>query len=178
MRRIAPRRAVLLVATLALSTIAPGFFAPVRATDLAILQGSIRSVAGEGIAAEVTLLTSDGTLEDTSPQLGDTFALHSAGGPHILRFATPSTAPASATTLPATWSFEAPYLVDGDDLDIDVTLPDSAPADIVVLGLDGQPVSDATMTYSAVTEDVDLGAGLTAQAIAAGDVADDYPDGS
>ncbi|HEU5448794.1 MAG TPA: fibronectin type III domain-containing protein [Acidimicrobiia bacterium] len=178
MRRNAPRRAVLLVATLALSTIAPGFFAPVQATDLAILQGSIRSVAGEGIAAEVTLLTSDGTLEGTSSQHGDTFVLHSEGGPHILRFAAPSTATASSATLPATWSFEAPYLVDGDDLDIDVTLPDAAPADIVVLGLDGQPVSGTTMTYSAVTEDVDLGAGLTAQAIAAGDVADDYADGN
>ncbi|HKY77999.1 MAG TPA: fibronectin type III domain-containing protein [Acidimicrobiia bacterium] len=173
MRRSTPRRAVLLAATLALSTIAPGFFAPARATDLAILQGSIHSVAGDPIPADVSLLAAeDGTTLHTVPSDGDSFGFHSEGGPHIFRFAAPSTAQPTPAPMPATWSFDAPYLVQGDDLDIDVTLPGAVTADIVVLGANDQPVSARTMTYSAFTDNVDLGAGLIAQAVAEDTVGD------
>ncbi|HEV8626154.1 MAG TPA: fibronectin type III domain-containing protein, partial [Acidimicrobiia bacterium] len=64
--------------------------------------------------------------------------------------------------------------VQGDDLDLDLTIPDASPADIVVLGLDGQPVLGTTMTYSAVSDSpVDLGAGLAARATASDAIADD-----
>ena len=173
MRRITLRRAVLLVASLALSTIAPSFFTPALATELAILQGSIHSVAGDPIPADVSLLAAeDGTSLHTVPSDGDSFGFHSEGGPHIFRFAAPSTAQPTTAPLPATWSFDAPYLVQGDDLDIDVTLPAAVTADIVVLGADDQPVSGTTMAYSAFTDNVDLGAGLIAQALAADTVGD------
>ncbi|MGH9008346.1 MAG: fibronectin type III domain-containing protein, partial [Acidimicrobiia bacterium] len=171
MRRFSVRRAALLAAALVLSTITPGFFTAAQATDLAILQGSIQNVLGDAIAADVSLLTGDGTLERSISSDGS-FDLHSEGGPHRLRFAAPSTAQPASATSPATWSFEAPYMVQGDDFDIDITLPDAATADIVVLGLDGEPVSGTTMTYSAVTDDVDLGAGLVAQATASDTIAD------
>jgi hypothetical protein len=178
-RRISPRRAALLAATLALSTIAPGFFTAAQATELAILRGSIHSVVGDPIPTDVSLLTDDGTSPPVSVQSdGSAFDFHSEGGPHTFRFAAPVIVPPTSATRPATWSFEAPYMVQGDDLELDVTLPDAAPADIVVLGLDGEPVSGTTMTYTAITEHVDLGAGLIARAIAGGAVTDTYADGN
>ena len=176
MRSIPPRRAALLAATLVLSTIAPGFFAPAQATYLAVIQGSVRSVSGDDIPADVSLLTSDGTTADSSSNSWS-FGFNVDGGLYTLRVAAPappaeSPVPASAS-LPGSWSFDGPYLVQGDDTDIDMTLPTAAPADVVVLGLDGQPVGGATMHYSAVTDDpIDLGAGISAQATAADTVAD------
>ena len=77
----------------------------------------------------------------------------------------PSERPATAT-LPGIWSFEAPYH-HAADATIDLTIPDAAPADILVLGADGQPVSGVTMQYSATAQDtVDLAAGIIAQATA------------
>ena len=77
-----------------------------------------------------------------------------------------------SASLPASWSFDAPYLVQGDDTDIDMMLPAAVPADVVVLGLDGQPVSSTTMQYSAVTDgSIDLGAGLLARAGASDTIA-------
>ncbi len=178
MRRSTPRRVVLLAATLALSTTVPGFFTAAQATDLAILRGSIHSVAGDPIPTDVTLHAGDGISPVTQQSDGSSFEFHSAGGPHTFHFAAPATPQPTAATLPTAWSFDAPYPVQGDDLDLDVTLPDAAPADIVVLGLDGQPVNGATMTYSAVTENVDLGAGLLAQAIAADTVGPADADGN
>ena len=176
MRRIPPRRAALLAATLVLSTIAPGFFTPAQATYLAVIQGSVRSVSGDDIPADVSLLTSDGTPAASSSNSGS-FGFNMDGGLYTLRVAAPappaeSPVPASAS-LPGSWSFDGPYLVQGDDTDIDMTLPTAVPADVVVLGLDGLPVSGTTMHYSAVTDDpVDLGAGITARATAADTVAD------
>jgi hypothetical protein len=172
------RRAALLAAALVLSTVAPGFSSVALATDLAILRGSIHSVVGEPIPADVTLVADDGTSTVTGQSDGLSFEFHSEGGPHTFRFAAPAIAAPASSTLPAAWSFEAPYTVEGDDLDLDVTLPDAAPADIVVLGLDGEPVSGQTMTYTAVNEDVDLGAGLVARAVAAGAVTDAFADGN
>jgi fibronectin type III domain protein len=175
-RRFSARRAALLAATLVLSSVAPGFFTAAEATYLAVIQGSVRSVSGDDIPADVSLLTSDGTPADSSSNSWS-FGFNVDGGLYTLRVAAPappaeSPVPASAS-LPSSWSFDGPYLVHGDDTDIDMTLPTAAPADVVVLALDGQPVSGATMHYSAVTDDpVDLGAGITAQATAADTVAD------
>jgi len=78
--------------------------------------------------------------------------------------------PASAT-LPGRWSFAAPYHL-GADATLDLTLPDAAPADVVVLDGTGQPVS-GTMHYSAVTQNpLELAPGVDATATAADDIAD------
>jgi len=78
--------------------------------------------------------------------------------------------PAPAT-LPGRWSFAAPYHLGGDAI-LDLTLPDAAPADVVVLDGSGQPVS-GTMHYSAVAQNtVALAPGVEATATAADDLAD------
>ena len=51
----------MLAATLVLSTIAPGFFAPAQATYLADVSGTIHSVAGDQVEADVSLVAGDGT---------------------------------------------------------------------------------------------------------------------
>ena len=82
MRRITPRRAVLLAASLALSTIAPGFFTAARAAELAILRGSIHSVTGDpiNVASRIEGLTSKLQVDllitdDIRRLLGDEFDL-------------------------------------------------------------------------------------------------------
>ena len=174
MRGIAPRRAALLAATLVLSTIAPGFFTPARATYLADVSGTVQTAAGDPVEADVSLLASDGTT--ITPWLnGSSFAFMADGGRYTLRLAAP--APPGPAGLPATWLFEAPLVVAGDAT-LDLTVPDADATDVLVLGLDGQPVSGATMTYSAVADDVDLGAGLVARATAGDTISDDYADGT
>jgi len=83
----------------------------------------------------------------------------------------PSERPATAT-LPGTWLFEAPYHHDGDAT-VDLTIPDAAPADLLVLGADGQPVSGVSMQYTATAQDsVDLAPGITARATASDTISD------
>ena len=83
----------------------------------------------------------------------------------------PAERPATAT-LPGTWSFEAPYH-HAADATIDLTLPDAAPADMLVLGADGQPVSGVTVQYSATAQNtVDLAPGITARATASDTIGD------
>jgi fibronectin type III domain protein len=85
--------------------------------------------------------------------------------------ADPSERPATAT-LPGTWSFEAPHHHTADAT-VDLTIPDAAPADILVLGADGQPVSGVTMQYSATARNtVDLAPGITAHAVASDTIGD------
>jgi hypothetical protein len=85
--------------------------------------------------------------------------------------ADPSERPATAT-LPGTWSFEAPYQ-HGTDATVDLTIPDAAPADIVVLGAGDQPVSGVSMEYSAQARStVDLAPGITASATASDTIGD------
>jgi hypothetical protein len=80
-------------------------------------------------------------------------------------------APPASATLPGWWSFAAPYHL-GGDATVDLTLPDAAPADVVVLDGSGQPVS-GTMHYSAVAQNpVELAPGVDATATAADDIAD------
>src|SRR5581483_4974223 len=65
----------------------------------------------------------------------------------------------------------APYRL-GGDATLDLTLPDAAPADVVVLDASGRPVS-GTMHYSAVAHDpVPLAPGVDATATATDDIAD------
>jgi len=79
--------------------------------------------------------------------------------------------PASAT-LPGGWSFAAPYHL-GGDATVDLTIPDAAPADVVVLDAAGQPVTGTTLHYSAVTQNpVELAPEVEATAIAADDIGD------
>ncbi|HYH48108.1 MAG TPA: fibronectin type III domain-containing protein, partial [Acidimicrobiia bacterium] len=79
--------------------------------------------------------------------------------------ADPSERPASAT-LPGIWTFAAPYQHAGDAT-VDLTIPDAAPGDILVLGADGQPVSGVTMQYVATADNtIDLAPGITARATA------------
>jgi hypothetical protein len=78
--------------------------------------------------------------------------------------------PASAT-LPGGWTFAAPYHL-GGDATVDLTLPDAAPADVVVLDGSGQPVS-GTMHYSAVAQNpVELAPGVAATATATDAIGD------
>jgi hypothetical protein len=161
-RRLTPRRAALLAATLALSTIAPGLFTPARATYLANVYGTVHSVTGDPVEADETLVAGDGTT--IAPWLsGSSFAFAVDGGRYTLRLQAPA---------PGNWSFETPVTVAGDTT-LDLVVPDAAPADVVVLGLDGTPVSATTMQYSAVTDDpVDLGAGVDAQGSISDTIAD------
>jgi len=77
----------------------------------------------------------------------------------------------ASATLPGGWSFAAPYHL-GGDATLDLTLPDAAPADVVVLDASGRPVS-GTMHYSAVAHDpVPLAPGVDATATATDDIAD------
>src|SRR5205085_12667200 len=70
------------------------------------------------------------------------------------------------------WAFEAPYHL-GGDATVDLTLPDAATADVVVLDTAGQPVTGTTFHYSAVAENpVELAPGIAAAAIAVDDVGD------
>ena len=79
--------------------------------------------------------------------------------------------PATAT-LPGTWSFHAPYH-HAADATIDLTIPDAAPADIVVLGADDRPVTGVTMQYSAAAQNtVELAPGITANATASDTIGD------
>jgi hypothetical protein len=79
--------------------------------------------------------------------------------------------PASAT-LPGTWRFEAPYHF-GGDATLDLTVPDAAPADIVVLGADDQPATGITLQYSAVAQGtIALAPGVDAGATAADTITD------
>jgi hypothetical protein len=168
-RRLTPRRAALLAATLACSTIAPGFFNAAHATYLADVSGTVRTSAGDGVEADASLVAGDGTT--ITPWLnGSSFAFMVDGGGYTLRLAAP--APPAPAGLPAAWVLEAPVVVAGDAT-LDLTVPDAAAADVVVLGLDGQPVTSTTMEYSAVTDEpVDLGAGLSARATSSDTVAD------
>jgi len=77
-----------------------------------------------------------------------------------------------SATLPGTWRFEAPYDF-GGDATLDLTLPDAAPADIVVLGADNQPATGLTMRYSAAGQNhVPLAPGVEAQATASDTITD------
>ena len=104
---------------------------------------------------------------------GNTYRLQGAAGERALTVSNvdpydrsePSERPATPT-LPGTWRFEAPYRHTGDAT-VDLTIPDAAPADIFVLGADGQPVSGVTMQYTAeAANTVDLAPGITASATA------------
>jgi hypothetical protein len=174
-RRSSPRCAALTAAALALTLVTPGFIAPAGATYLAIVRGSIHSDAGVPVAADVSLRNSDGVVVVSDSSDGYDFELFADGGQYTFRVeapAIPGEAPPPAT-LPAGWSFDAPYRVQGDDVDLHLTIPDAAPADIVVLDLDGQPVSGAAMHYTAITDDsVELMEGMDAQATASGTIAD------
>ena len=176
MRHFSARRAALVAVALVLPTVTPGFVASAEATYLAVIQGSVLSISGDQIPADVSLLTPDGTAAAASSN-SSTFGFNMDGGLYTLRVAAPapgaeSPVPASAS-LPGSWSFDAPYQVSGDDTDIDMTIPAAATADVVVLGTDDQPVSGTTMHYSAVSNDpIDLGAGILAQATASDTIAD------
>jgi len=74
--------------------------------------------------------------------------------------------------LPGTWRFEAPYHF-GGDATLDLTVPDAAPADIVVLGADDQPATGLTLDYSAVAQStVSLAPGVDARATAGDTITD------
>jgi len=89
----------------------------------------------------------------------------------VFERADPSERPATAT-MPGTWLFEAPYH-HAEDATVDLTVPDAASADIVVLGADDQPISGVAMHYSAIAQGtVDLAPGITAQATAADTIGD------
>jgi hypothetical protein len=83
----------------------------------------------------------------------------------------PEARPASAT-LPGTFSFAASYHHVADAT-VDLTIPDAAPADIVVLGANDQPVKGVTMVYQASAQNpVELAPGLPAQAWSSDTIAD------
>src|SRR5207248_10108547 len=89
----------------------------------------------------------------------------SAGNENVRGYDDGSARPPSAT-LPGTWRFEAPYHFAGDTT-LDLTVPDAAPADIVVLGADDQPATGLTLQYSAVAQSpVPLASGVGAGATA------------
>ncbi|MDQ1569180.1 MAG: hypothetical protein QOF96_4060, partial [Actinomycetota bacterium] len=77
----------------------------------------------------------------------------------------PDMNPSPATsTLPGTWSFEAPYHVAANTT-LDLTLPDATAADVLVADADGQPRTDVTLDYHAdVTDPVTLAPGVVAHA--------------
>jgi hypothetical protein len=141
-RRFSPRRAALLAAALTLTLIAPGLTAPAHATYLAIVEGSIRDAAGSAIEGTVRLFDSDGNPAGEAWQNADGFHFPGNDGGH---YTLQLEAASSELTV------EAPLEVAGDTI-IDFAIPDPAPADIVVVRPDGQPVTGTTMQYSAETE--------------------------
>jgi hypothetical protein len=113
------------------------------------------------------------------PYGGSPFRVQAAPGDRILSVSNAdvydrsdsSERPATAT-LPGTWEFHAPYHHVADAT-VDLTIPDAAPADIVVLGADDQPVSGVAMQYRATAQNtVDLAPGITAQATASDTISD------
>ena len=171
-RRFSPRRAALVAAALALSLITPGLVTPARATDLAVVSGTIRNVAGNIIEGDVFLIDSTGTNVASSPNSEEGFRLQSEAGQYTLRFRQPILVVTAPPGQPRGWIFDAPISVTGDAT-LDLTIPDAAPADIVVLGRNGQPLNGTTMSYDAVAADpIDLGAGLAAQATASDAITD------
>ncbi|MDQ1517269.1 MAG: hypothetical protein QOE80_3099 [Actinomycetota bacterium] len=95
----------------------------------------------------------------------------SVGNANVFEHDDGAVRPPSAT-LPGTWTFEAPYHLAGDTM-LDLTIPDAAPADIVVLGADGQPVAGATLHYEAVAlNPAELAPGVEANAVARDDITD------
>jgi hypothetical protein len=144
----------LLAATLALSTITPGFFAPARASDAGVsVTGSIRDSLGYAIAGNVLLLNHvDGNPEAVGSNTDTGFSLYVEPDQYTLRF--------ESAHQPGL-TFDAPVTVDHDKV-IDLILPDTALADIAVVDQDDQPVSGNVMEYSAEADAVALASDVTA----------------
>jgi hypothetical protein len=162
-RRIPPRRAVLLAATLVLSTIAPGVGTAALAYEPRTpVTGSVRDPLGNAIEGSVFLLNHlDGTPEAESSNGASGFSFYVEPDQYTLRF----------ESKPPGLTFDAPMDVTGDT-PIDLTVPDAAPADITVIGPDDQPVTGSTLLYSAEAEGVVLALGIPATVISSGTLSD------
>jgi hypothetical protein len=159
-RRLSPRRAALLAASLVLSTIGAGLGASAQASDTRTgVTGSVRDSSGTAIEGTVTLLDHlSGTAEAESPNADSGFSLSVEPDPYILRF---------ESSVPGL-SFDAPITVTEGGPSIDLTVPAAAPADIAVTGPDGQPVPDGSVEYSAEAQGVDLATGIPGTIISGG----------
>ena len=167
LKRIPARRAVLVATALIVSSVAPGLGTPAGATYLATVSGTVRDAGGHAVGGTVTLLDDTGAPVSAADNGDDGFRLFADGGHYTLRVQAPAAGPPATAGLPGDWVFDAPLDVQGDAT-LELTVPDAAPADVVLTGRDGQPVTGTAMQYSAVADDpVDLGAGLLARATAA-----------
>jgi hypothetical protein len=159
-RRITPRRAALLAATLVMSTIVPGIGTAAHASEPTTVTGSVRDALGNAIEGSVFLLNHlDGAPEGESSNGTSGFSFYVEPDQYTLRF--------ESTGL----TFDAPMDVTGD-APIDLTVPDAAPADLVVIGPDDQPVTGSTLLYSAKAEGVVLAGGIPATVIGSGTLSD------
>ena len=136
-----PARLAALAAALIVTSLAPGLGATAAATLTNVtVTGSVRDLSGQAIEGDISLVDIDAAHVADDRNDDDGFTLQAPAGDYTLHF--------DAATPAGTWSFEAPYHL-AADATVDLVIPDAAPADIVVLGPDDQPVTGVTVAYRA-----------------------------